>query len=241
MGKPKKQTTTQRLDPLSQGYVNQQRRQATSASDIALSQPGSFFTGPIQASDVLANVNQFLDPFTQDVIGGVRQEFDQLRAGATTQANQAATRAGSFGGSRHGVAEGVAHGSLGRAQAQQVGGLLSNQFNRAMGQALPFTAAQQAQRQAALQEPLFRQQMAQGFLNRGLGPTSMTQTTVQPGSLLRDIAGVALTAGGAALFGPQGAAAGASVGSQLGGGGGFTAPEFFPQANYNAFSNFGNR
>src|SRR3990167_5704547 len=51
------------------------------------------------------------------------------------QINDAATRAGAFGGGRHGVATGVALGEAARNQNAQVAGLLSSGFEGAMGRA----------------------------------------------------------------------------------------------------------
>lgn len=239
MGKDKKQTTTQRLDPASQGFVDQQRRQATSAADVALNQPGSFFAGPADISTILANTQQFLNPYTEQVIGGVNQQYDQLRAGATRASNQAAAHAGSFGGSRHGVMEGQAYGELGRAQAQQVGGLLSEQFNEALLRGNEFTEYQRALRERKLQEPLFRNQAAQGFYNAGLGPVGGTTEQVTPGNLVGDIFGAGLTIAGGMMGGPGGAAAASKFAGGGGGGGGFTPPSFFQPPNYNQFSRFG--
>lgn len=202
MGKDKKQTTTQRLDPSSQGFVDQQRRQAQGAADVALGQPGSFFTGPTQASQVLGNMSAFMNPYTNQVIGGVQDQFNQLRGEATVGTNQQAAQAGAFGGARHGLAQGQRLGQLDQAQASTIGGMLSNQFNNALNRGMDFTAVQQAQRQQQLQEPLFRQQAAQGFYSGGLGPVGQTTEQITPGNFWGDLAGGALIAGGAMLGGP---------------------------------------
>ena len=53
MGKDKRQTQTQRLDPSSQGHINAMRRAGTSAAADIMGQQGSFFAGadiqPLQA------------------------------------------------------------------------------------------------------------------------------------------------------------------------------------------------
>ena len=235
MGKDKKQTTTQRLDPASQGFVDSQRRQATSAADVALNNPESFFEGADSRS-IQDQINQFLNPFTDSVIGGVNQQFDQARGAATRQTNQLAASQGSFGGSRQGVLEGTRLSNLDRDQAGTVGGILSNQFNTAVGQGLQFSEYQRALRERQRQEPLFRNQAAQGFFNGGLGPTGSTTTQVTPGNLVGDLAGVALTGAGFLAGGPAGAAGAQAL---QGGGGGFTSPQFLPQANFNPLSRFG--
>jgi len=236
MGKDKKQTTTQRLDPASQGHVDATRRQATSAADIALNQPGSFFEGADPRS-IQDQINQFLNPFTESVIGGVNQQFDQARGAATRATNQGAAAAGAFGGARHGVTEGTRLSNLDRDQAGVVGGILSNQFNTAVGQGLQFSEYQRALRERQRQEPLFRNQAAQGFFTGGLGPVGGTTEQVTPGNLVGDLAGVALTGAGFLAGGPAGAAGAQAL--QGGGGGGFTAPQFLPQANFNPLSRFG--
>jgi hypothetical protein len=215
MGKDKKQTTKQKLDPKSQGHVDAMRANARAGADVAVNQPGSFFAGPADISQILGNAQQFLNPYIEQVLGGLGQEYDQLRAGATRAANQGSTAAGSFGGSRHGVMEGVAHGELGRAQATQVGGLLSDQFNKALQQGLGYTEYERALRERQLQEPLFRHQTAQGFYSGGLGPTGSVTKQIQHGDLTKDLMGAGMMVAGAMTGQPQVAAAGAqSFGSQ---------------------------
>lgn len=77
----------------------------------------------------------FMDPYQQNVIGAMRDQYGQQRAGVTNDINSQATAAGAFGGSRHGVAEGVAQAGLGRDQNQQMASLLDTGFNNAMGRA----------------------------------------------------------------------------------------------------------
>lgn len=192
MGKDKKQTTTQRLDPRSQGYVDQMRAQAGASADMILNDPGSFFIGPNQQS-VGEIVGQFMNPYTEQVIGNLGAEFDQRRAAATTAANQAASAAGAFGSARHGVREGVQLGELDRAQMQQVGGLLSNQWNQAVQQGLGYNQYQNQLRAQQAMEPVWRAQQAAQLRSGGLGPTGMDTTQIQKGNLFKDLAGAAMT------------------------------------------------
>lgn len=237
MGKPNKQTTTQTqgLDPASQRFVEESRRQAGQGADVALNAPGNFFLGADPRS-VQEIIQSFQDPFQQQVIDATRQEFDVLRdraVGGAGGTNQQAALAGAQGGSRQGVAEGVRLGELDRAQTSQISGLLSQNFQQAVSNAIPFADRQRALAQQRAQEPLFRAQQAQQFRNLGLGPTGQTQTTeqTQEGNLFRDIAGAGLTVGGALIGGPAGAQAGASLGG-LGGGGGGTIPGFNPTGEF---------
>lgn len=226
MGKGTSNTTTQTtgLDPASQQFVDQSRAGAQAGADVALNAPGNFFLGADPRS-VQEIIQPFMDPFQEQVIGGVRGEFDELRRRAVSGAggtNQAAATAGAFGGSRQGVAQGVRLGELDRAQTSQISGLLSQNFQQAVQAGIPFSERQRALAQQQAQEPLFRQQQAQNFMNFGLGPTGQTRTTTQEteGNLFRDIVGTGLTVAGGIFGGPPGAALGSAIGGGLPGGGG---------------------
>lgn len=222
-------TNTRALDPQSQAFVDEMRRRAQGGADVALNHPGSFFLGP-SGDSVESMIAPFMNPYQGQVIDGVRQQFDQLRGQANVGVNQGATAAGAFGGARHGVAQGTRLGELDRAEMSQIGGLLSSGFQNALTQGLQFSEYQRALRERAAREPLFRQQMAQGFLNGGLGPTGFTDTNVQVqnGSTLGAITGLAGTVGGALIGGPAGAAAGAQLfnGQSMANDPTFTAPLF---------------
>ena len=175
MSKGGKKETVQTPDWASQQYINQMRAQGQQGAAVALDPNQSFFTGPMtQTPGEMAQA--FMNPYQQNVIDGVRGEFDHLRNQAGMQAGQQATQAGAFGGSRHGVMEGARLGELDRAQASQIGGLLYGGHQNAMQQGLGFAEHQRQLQEQQMQEPLFRQQQAQNFMNLGLGPTG-TQTT----------------------------------------------------------------
>lgn len=196
----KTQTTTTAPDPASQAYIQQMRGMAGGAANVATQGPqggGSWMTGPISPDQI----QQAMSPYLQNVIGGVRGEFDHLRSQAGMQTGQDATMAGAFGGSRHGVAEGVRMGELDRAQTSQIGGLL----NQGYGQALGFAEHQRGLQERQLQEPLWRQQQGLQMMNMGMGPVGQTQTTPMQSNKWGAALGGA-TAGSA--FGPWGAAAG---------------------------------
>lgn len=235
MSKGGSQTVHQRLDPQTQAYVNQMRQVAAGgggpqtqrvgpggmitrttpgvqggpiggAAGVALNQPGSFFTGPISDADIQSAMN----PYMQNVIGGVRGEYDHLRGLAGVDANQQATQQGAFGGSRHAVMQGARMGELDRAQTSQIGGLLNRGYQDARG----FAEHQRQLQQQQLQEPLFRQQQALGFLNMGLGPHGTSTTQPMQGNPFGSAIGGGLAGYGVA--GPWGAGIGA-LGGLLGG------------------------
>jgi len=228
MSKESTQTTKeqQRLDPASQRFVDAMRQRGQGGADVALNQPGNFFLGPTGES-IESMIAPFMNPYQQQVIGGVQGQFDQLRGQAMVDANQRATAQGAFGGSRAAVERGSRLGALDLGETQQIGGLLSSGFQNALGQGLAFSEYNRALRERQAQEPLFRQQMAQDLLNSGLGPTGFdfTNSQTQQGSTLGTALGLAGTIGGAMIGGPAGASIGGQIGSQLGG---FNPPQFLP-------------
>jgi hypothetical protein len=150
---------SQGIDAASQSYVDQMRAQALGGSGAI--NAGQFAPG---VGDINALTQQLQNPFMQNVVGGVGQQFDQLRGQAANATSQQATAAGAFGGSRHGVAQGQRLGELDRAEGQQVGQLLAAGHAQAQQAALPLA---QQQAMAPLQALMAQQQMLQG----GLGPT----------------------------------------------------------------------
>lgn len=228
MGKTSTKTTTQNLDPRSQGYVNNQRAFGQEAADYARDNASSFFLGaPNQTPGQMAQ--PFMNPYRDQVIGGIRGEFDHMRGQATLGANEAATRAGAFGGSRHGVREGVQLGELDRAQGSTVGNFLHQGYQDSMNRGTQFAEYKRALAERQAQAGLFGRQQGMGFLNAGMGPTGLVQEQSETGSTLGTIAGLGMTA--ASLFGGPVGAAAAGAGRAMipSAGSTFQAPPFIPQ------------
>ena len=78
---------------------------------------------------------QFMNPYQSQVMDQMTKQFGVQNQMTEQQMNDSATRAGAFGGSRHGVATGVALGENQRNQAMQMAGLLNQGFEGAMGRA----------------------------------------------------------------------------------------------------------
>lgn len=213
-GKKQTQTSEVRPDAASQAYINQQRNQAQQGANVALNAggPGGLFTGPLQQTP--GQIAQpFMSPFQDQVVGGIRGEFDHLRNQASMATAQDATSAGAFGGSRQAITEGARLGELDRAQASQVGNVLNQGYQNAMQQGMGFAERQRALQQQQNMEPIWRQQQALQMMNLGMGPTGQTQTTTMetPGaSPFGSAAGGAMT--GASVGGPWGAAIGGGIG-----------------------------
>ena len=79
---------------------------------------------------------QFMNPYQHNVIDAVGQQYNQLRDQAHLNANDAATQAHAFGGSRHAIMEGAQLGQLDQGQAQTVAGLQQQGFADAQQRAL---------------------------------------------------------------------------------------------------------
>lgn len=96
-------------------------------------------------------LSQFQDPYQADVIKGVQSDIEQQRLMASNATGDAASAAGAFGGSRHGVAQGISD-----ANVISQGNLLTSQLrSQGFSQAL----------QAAMQQMLAQNQY--GLLRQG--------------------------------------------------------------------------
>jgi hypothetical protein len=82
---------------------------------------------------------KYMNPYQSQVIDAMMAQFARGDKRTEMQMNDAATRAGAFGGSRHGIATGTALAENRVNQNAQIAGLLNSGFEGAMGR-----AAQQA-------------------------------------------------------------------------------------------------
>jgi hypothetical protein len=80
-------------------------------------------------------INKMMNPYLSGVINQVKGQYGDLNAAAQTGIQDQATKAGAFGGSRHGVASGVASGEIAKGLGQQIAGLSHQGYNDAMGRA----------------------------------------------------------------------------------------------------------
>lgn len=207
LGKSKTQTTSQTVDPASQTYIDNMRKAAQGAAGTATG-GDSFFTGP-QTRSVADQAGDFFNPYMSNVVDATRGEFDFMRGGAAKDAAQQATQAGAFGGSRAAISQGTRLGAIDRAQGSTVAGLLQSGWQDALSQGTAYSEHQRQLQQEKMQEPLFRQHEAMGFLSGGMGPTGTTSKTVTPGNLFGDLAGIAQIGAGFLTGGASTAATGA--------------------------------
>jgi hypothetical protein len=153
------------------------------------------------------SVSQMMNPYQSNVLDMVSGRYGDLANMTRMNVNDAATRAGAFGGSRHGVAEGVALGELSKGMGQQMAGLQYQGFNDAMGRAqglanLGLGANGQLgqmgdySRQVTMsQDPAMRNlQILQGLLS-GM-PMGMSTTQPTYSNPLGGLLGIAGVAGG---------------------------------------------
>jgi len=152
-GKVSKQTTsgggsgTQGPDAVTQGRVTDiygaGERAAGMPPPTGVTDAGNYYGGATAAgaSGVAAlggdaaAAQKFMNPYQQQVIDAAMKQFGVQNTNTENQMNDAATRAGAFGGSRHGVATGVALGENQRNQGGILANLLNSGFEGAMGRA----------------------------------------------------------------------------------------------------------
>lgn len=81
------------------------------------------------------NIGQFMNPYTGMVTGQTLNDLERQRQMAVNTTGAQATRAGAFGGSRHGVAEALTNAGFASQGAQTFGNLQQQGFNTALGAA----------------------------------------------------------------------------------------------------------
>lgn len=78
------------------------------------------------------NISQFYNPYTSEVIDQSMADLERQRLAQINATGAAASRAGAFGGSRHGVAEAQTNLGFGQQGAQMASGLRQQGFNTAL-------------------------------------------------------------------------------------------------------------
>lgn len=122
----------------------------------------------------------YMNPYQQNVIGGLRQEAGRNYDMMSNQIGSEASRAGAFGGSRHGVAQGTAAGDIQRGLNQQIGQLQYQGYNDALNRA---AQDQQMRMSAAAQMGA----LGQGLSGQGVSLSGQGATLTNQGSALSGI------------------------------------------------------
>jgi hypothetical protein len=135
------------FDPNSSAYVEHMRQQALAAGNAGpsplLNGAAGYGTNAQTAGNLgfgalsgdPAAMQRLMNPYQQQVLDANNAQWQHTNAQTMNQVNDAATKAGAFGGSRHGVAEGVALANNNMAQQGQTANLLQSGYNNAVGQA----------------------------------------------------------------------------------------------------------
>jgi hypothetical protein len=110
-------------------------------------------------------VDQYMNPYTNEVINTGIADLERSRQGAVQQMGQRATAAKAFGGSRQGVAEALTNQEYGTQAGNMIAGLRSQGFNQAVQNAMN---AQQLNQSAGMQGAQFRLNAANQLGNQGL-------------------------------------------------------------------------
>lgn len=131
---------------------------------------------------------QYANPFQNQVIGGLQSDAQRNAQMMSNQIGTAATRAGAFGGSRHGIAEGQAMADIQNNLNNQIGNLRYQGYNQAMGQSLQdqqmrMNAANQLVNMGNLGFGMGRQAnqdlMSQGYMQQMLNQQVMDKASQQ--------------------------------------------------------------
>lgn len=145
-----KQTVTSSPDQATQERIRQLWQQAQAAggpipagTQGAIDKATGAYTGAIDTGNLgwralggdQAAINQMMNPYMSGVVDQVRAGYGDIRADTMNSVNDQATRAGAFGGSRHGVAEGVALGQVAKDEAGRLADLRYQGYGDTMGRA----------------------------------------------------------------------------------------------------------
>lgn len=255
-------TTKNMIDPGTQAYLDAYRKSMTDRSQLG---PGAMGEYRGLSSDMASRglgfgmqtgmngVENYFNPYEENVIGGIRGDFDQQRGYASRAAADQAVKDHAFGGGRSAILQARMMGDVNRNEASTIAQFRNQGYNTASGQLM-------ADRDRMSQ---IGAQGFQGLFNTGqydlnalnglnnsfqFGNTTQEQTVPYHHDVFGQLLGLGGTIAGAALGGPAGASVGSKLGGAMGGGGGYTAPSQPPTYQpfgYNqdsqGFSPFGQR
>jgi hypothetical protein len=106
---------------------------------------------PVTGQSVLTNLQAYENPYQDQIINPVLQQYDQ-QSGMTQAAQAAAAaRTNAFGGSRYGVESALTDQQLAMGRAQTQGGLLQGMYTQAAGMSAQDAANRQAAEMATQQ------------------------------------------------------------------------------------------
>lgn len=159
----------------------------TDAAGYGTAMQGAGANGLAALNGDAAATQQLMNPYQQQVIDANNANWNKVNQGTVQSTNDAATRAGAFGGGRAAVTQGAALGANALAQSQQTAGLLQGGYSDAMSRAntLAGYGAAGAAGNANLglagvgsPEQWYAQQLKGGYLGSTGSTTGSTQTGV---------------------------------------------------------------
>lgn len=154
--------------------------------------PQNVTAGQLSQTDL----NPYMNPYTQNVIDAGVGDLERARQGIISNTQGVATRAGAYGGSRHGVADAETNTGYLRDVGSLVANLRNQNFNQAVGQAQfdigNRLGADQFNVNSGLQGAQFRGNMASQLGQQGLAQDANSRANIDMqatlGAQQRDIA-----------------------------------------------------
>lgn len=148
---------------------------AISSAMQAAQAAGGYTPQNVQAGTLKgADIGAYMNPYVKNVAGNVLSDLDRARQMSITGTQGDFTKAGAFGGSRHGVADSLTNGEFSRTAASALDNLYSSAFNNAQ-QGAQFDIGSNLQSQLANQNAGLAGN-AQGLTAAGLlGQLGQTQ------------------------------------------------------------------
>lgn len=123
----------------------------------------------VQTGSALDNLGAYMNPYLQNVAGGVLSNLDRSRQLAQQGTSAQAAAAGAYGGSRHGVADAETNRNFFDVAGQQLNNIFSQGYNAATGLATSDLARQLQAQQLNQSAGLTGQQLNLGAANQLAG------------------------------------------------------------------------
>lgn len=233
------QTVTQKIDPeMKKAYLDQLAQAKSVAGQLGVQQFAGFNPLYTQAEEQITNlglkpftgadIQEFMNPYEQQVIQGTLGDIEQSRQMAANQVANQANAAKAFGGSRYGVQQSLTDAAALQQAAKTSAQMRQAGYGQAAGLAMNARNLGMQGAQAVMGLGSARQQLEQAKLDAarniglqklavtgsavGLQPANLGGSTTQPTYQNRGAGALGGALAGYQLGGPWGAAAGGLIG-----------------------------